>query len=74
LTRIVVDKFEGRIRRVFTNGSKWFCEIYGTKDKFYNGLSDIREDVIQEAKELSTVPQPLVEFTVRNGKIVKIEA
>lgn len=70
---MVMESFEGRIRRVFNNGAKWISDVYGTENKKYNGCFDTKEDVAQEAKKLSRVPQILVMITVKDGKIIRVE-
>lgn len=57
--KMVTYSFEGRIRKVWQNDEKRLCEIYGTEKTLHNGVYDIAEDVIQEAKEFSRVPQIL---------------
>jgi hypothetical protein len=53
-----IDKFEGRIRTVSTKaGGDWYCEVYGTKRKERNGNWDIADNVVENAKEMSRVPQ-----------------
>ena len=64
--------FEGRIKKVWQIDERWLCEIYGTKKTMHNGVYDITEYVVQEAKELSRVPQVLTLVTLEDSKIVHL--
>jgi len=67
--------FEGRIRRVWQIDERWLCDIYGTQNKKHNGVCDIEEDIVQEAKELSRVPQvlALITATVEDSIVIRVE-
>ena len=66
--------FEGRIRRVWQIDERWLCDIYGTQNKIHNCVIDVKEDVVQEAKELSRVPQVLAKITVKDSIVIRIES
>lgn len=70
---MVMYSFEGRIRRVWQINGRWLCDIYGTQNRTHNGVLDVKEDVVREAKELSRVPQVLAMITVKDGKVIRVE-
>jgi len=65
--------FEGRIRRVWQIDERWLCDTYWTQKKIHNGVYDVKEDVVQEAKELSRVPQVLALITVEDSIVIRVE-
>lgn len=66
--------FEGRIRRVWKT-HKWMCEVYGTEQQKYNGVYDLADDIVEDAKRLSRVPQKLavITYSWKKGQIIRIE-
>jgi len=70
---MVIYSYEGRIRKVWQNDERWLCDVYGTKNALHNGVYEIEEDILQEAKELSKIPQILISITIEDSKIIHIE-
>ena len=69
-----MESFTGKIKRVYQNiAGIWFCDIYATENQSYNGIFKIKEDIIEEARELSRVPQKDAMITENGGYVIREE-
>ncbi len=68
---MVINSFEGQIRKVWQINERWLVDIYGTKNKECNGVCD--KSIVQEAKELTRIPQVLTMITMRDEKVIRVE-